>query len=253
MLTNEDILKLLNKLETNIADDLENEFLEFKPWKNCETARKEAIEYSVCFSNANGGVIVFGVRDQIKGRKNAIQGVGKYDKDRFIRDIYQSTRPNVAVQVEEINVLEGTGKLLIIRVPKQTEGVFFSTSDGLYKKRIGKNCMPLDANTLTEARISTGALDWSGSSIEGIDISALDPLEIERGRRILRSYDPNSQLLGLEDLGFLNGLGAMKGKQVTHTGLLLFGKEEVITQLCPQHQIHYIYQKGDTQVVRNEI
>jgi ATP-dependent DNA helicase RecG len=253
MLSTDEILKLLDKLETHTADDLETEYLEFKPWNDIKSVRKDAIEYTVCFANASGGVIVFGVKDQVKGRKKAIQGIGKYDADRFVKEIYQCTSPSIKVQIEEISVAEGTGKLLVLRVPKQTEGVFFSTSEGLYKKRVGKNCMPLDANTMTETRISTGALDWSGSNIDSIDISALDSLEIERGRRILRSYDPNSQLLGLDDLGFLNGLGAMKGKQVTHTGLLLFGKEEVITQLCPQHQIHYIYQKGDTQVIRNEI
>jgi len=34
-----------------------------------------AVDYAVAFANAEGGVIVFGIADRIRGWKNAIHGV----------------------------------------------------------------------------------------------------------------------------------------------------------------------------------
>jgi ATP-dependent DNA helicase RecG len=59
--TNCDIYHLLEQLDHSIADDLESNVLDFKPWDDPKEDMKVAIEYAVCFSNAEGGVVVFGV------------------------------------------------------------------------------------------------------------------------------------------------------------------------------------------------
>ena len=66
--TNSEILALLDRLDTVVADDLETQRLDFKPWTSPKDDMKVAVEYAVCFANAQGGVVVFGVADRIRGR-----------------------------------------------------------------------------------------------------------------------------------------------------------------------------------------
>ncbi|MCK4391686.1 ATP-binding protein, partial [Candidatus Bipolaricaulota bacterium] len=99
-----------------MADDLESDVLDFKPWEGPKKSMTAAVEYTVCFANAYGGLIVFGVKDRTRGREEAITGCERYDLDEWRRGIYQSTNPQLTVDIEELQVPEGT--LLLVRVPK---------------------------------------------------------------------------------------------------------------------------------------
>ncbi len=70
--SNEDILALLAQLDDAIADALESEFLHFKPSLGPKEDLKVACEYAVCFANAAGGVVVFGVADKQRVGKNCM-------------------------------------------------------------------------------------------------------------------------------------------------------------------------------------
>lgn len=232
--TNAEILVLLDRFDTSVTDDLETDWLDFKPWNNPKDDMRVAIEYAVCFTNADGGVIVFGIADRTRGRAVAVHGASGYDLDTWRRGIFDATRPNVTVEVEELAVPEGTGKLLIVRVPKGSSPPY-GTAQGLFKKRIGKNRMPLDPQGFTQMRIATGVVDWSGQPAEDVRLEDLDPVEIARARNILHRVNPESELRKLDDNGFLVGVGAIRQGKMTHTGLLLFGREQRLSELCPQH------------------
>lgn len=60
-------------------------------------------------------------------------------------------------------------------------------------------------------------------------------------------------MLELPDIEFLQGLEALRDGQVTHTGMLLFARREVLTSRCPQAQFHYVLHEGETGVARNDI
>ncbi len=249
--TNAEILALLDRFQAVTAEDLESQWLEFKPWTDPRADMRLAAEYAACLANGDGGVIVFGVADQVRGRAKALHGVGRYDRDLWIRSIYDSTRPNLRVDIEELAIPEGTGRLLLVRVPKGGT-LPHGTAKGLYQTRVGKNCMPLDPQGFLRSRVASGALDWSAQIAEGVTKSDLDPIEIERARGVLRREAPESPLLKLDDNRLLSGLGVVQAREVTHAGLLLFGREEVLTRLCPQHQVHYVYQTSATAVARND-
>ena len=185
--TNSEILALLDRLDTVVADDLETQWLDFKPWTSPKDDMKVAVEYAVCFANAQGGVVVFGVADRIRGRVAAIHGARGYDLDMWRRGIYDGTRPNLTVEVEELSVAEGTGKLVVLRVPPGLNPPY-GTVQGLFKQRVGKNCMPMDAHAFARSRVSMGAIDWSGEPAEGVTRADLDPVEIARARNVLRRY-----------------------------------------------------------------
>ena len=80
--TNAEILSLLDQLDRNVADDLETQWLDFKPCTKPKEDMKVAVEYAVCFANAEGGVVVFGVADRTRGRAAAIHG--------FVRSVFAS-------------------------------------------------------------------------------------------------------------------------------------------------------------------
>lgn len=111
-----DILALLDRFEHCNADDLESEFVDFKPWQGAKESLRTACEYASCFANARGGVVVFGVADRLRGRSRAITGAAGYDVDSFRRAIFDNTRPSIEAEIEEIAVPEGTGRLLVVRM-----------------------------------------------------------------------------------------------------------------------------------------
>lgn len=250
--SNTDIAALLDRLEDHVADDLEGFHLDFKPSQSPREDLKVACEYAVCFANAGGGVVVFGVADKIRGRARAIGGASGHDLDLFKRGIYDGTRPGIEAEVFELPVPEGTGRLLVVRVAEGMQKPY-GTAAGLFKQRIGKNCMPLDRAAFQRAQVESAALDWSGSPAHGVTVADLDPLQIERARQILRSKAPSSGLLELQELDFLQGLEAVRDGRVTHTGLLLFARREVLAQRCPQAQFHYVLHDSETTLARNDI
>jgi ATP-dependent DNA helicase RecG len=112
----ETIIHLLHRLDEAPADHLESEILDFKRWEGAKNSLSEAVQMAICFANAEGGVVVFGVKDGVKGRGKAITGCDRYDLDVWRRGIYESIRPHLTVEISELEVPEG--KLILVRVPK---------------------------------------------------------------------------------------------------------------------------------------
>ena len=249
----EQIFDLLDRLESHPVGDLESDLLDFKEWADERASLKVAIEYAVCFANGNGGVVVFGVRDKVKGREQAIAGVPAVDLDRWKQAIYEGTRPGLTVELSTLVVPEGTGSLLVMRMPSGIQKPYCTTA-GLYKVRVGKSCMPLTAAGFRDAQVRSGALDWSAQAAQGATLGDIDPLEVERGRKFLRRAIRDSSLLkgDRDDRAFLTAMGVLVDGRVTNAALLLFGREEVIRRVIPQHQVHYVHQVSPVRVAANE-
>lgn len=250
--TNDSIAELLKQLDHCVADDLESQYLDFKPWQGPKEDLRVACEYAACFANAAGGVVIFGISDKTIGRGQVIHGASGYDIDIFRKGIYGGTTPGIDAEVFEVDVAEGTGKLLVVRIPEGKQKPY-GTNAGMYKQRIGKNCMPLDPAVFQRAQITTAALDWSGAPAQGLSLNDLDPLQIERARQVLRSKNPSSGLIELDNVPFLEGLEALRGGLVTHAGMLLFARRDVLAAHCPQAQFHYVFHDSETTVARNDL
>jgi ATP-dependent DNA helicase RecG len=113
--------------------------------------------------------------------------------------------------------------------------------------------MALDPVVFQRAQISSAAVDWSGAPAIGLGLQDLDPLQLERARQILRSKAPSSGLLELSEVEFLQGLEAVRDGRVTHAGMLLFARREVLARYCPQAQFHYVFHDSETTLARNDI
>ena len=235
----EEILALLDRLEQEPADALESDVLDFKRWQDARASMTEAIEAAVCFANADGGVIVFGVRDRVVGRRQAISGCTGYDVDTWQRAIYDATRPNLTVEIEELLVPEGN--LLLVRVPRGPAPPY-GTAAGLYQIRVGKNCMPYSPEAFQRRQVTLGAIDWSAQPAEGLGLDALDGVEIARLRNTIESLRPQSPLLLLSDQELLEAIGAVRDGELTRAGLLLLGRRTVLARVLPQHEVIYLYE-----------
>ncbi|MBM4049462.1 MAG: AAA family ATPase, partial [Planctomycetes bacterium] len=247
----EDILRLLDELDKGkVADDLESEVLDFKPWlPDTKDNQSVAVETAICLANTEGGVIVFGVKDRVRGRAGAITGCTRYDLDVWRRAICDSTRPPLTVDVEDLDVPEG--RLLLVRVPKGARGPY-GTSSGVFKVRVGKACMPLDPAAFERRQVATGAIDWSAEPVEGLAHDALDPVEVARLRNVLRALHPQSDLLPLNDDDLLHAVGALSGSRVTRAGLLLVGRRDVLARVLPQHEVIYLDEPTATTIAFRE-
>lgn len=243
----EDILRLLDRLDNEPVDALESDVLEFKPWlSDAKDNLVEAIELAVCFANANGGMIVFGVKDRVTGRKEAITGCERYDLDIWRRGIYQDVRPNLAVDIEELEVPEGI--LLLVRVPKGPGNIVYGTSKGIYKIRVGKNCMPLSPDKFQSTKVAEGVIDWSAEIAEGTTFEDLSPIEIARLKNTLKARKPSSDLLGLSDIDLLKALEIIREGKITRAGVLFLCDKSSLRERFPQHEVIYLYQTKDTEI-----
>lgn len=179
ILSDNEILAVLDDLDSCCAGELESKWLDFKKWEDQKASRRLAVEMAVCFANAEGGVVVFGVDDKLVGKAGAIHGTEEVNEDDWRKSVYDGTRLGIDVEVSQVAVNEGTGRLLIMRVPKSTDGPH-GTVKGLFQRRVGKNCKPLDPQRWMKTRVATGALDWSGEFARDITADDLDPFELER-------------------------------------------------------------------------
>lgn len=243
MKTKDEIRILLKRLNGESADFLEDEDLEFKPWEeDAKSLHRMLRETAVCLANARGGTVVLGVRDRVKTRREAIQGVGRYDLAGLRRAIYDGTEPHLLVEIEEL--VEPEGRLLLIHIPKGMPP--HTTSEGVAKIRIGKECKPLTGQTFAQLLASGGQRDPTAEIIQTVKEEDLDPMEIAELRKIVQREAKNTQLGKLDDHRLLEALGLISKEGVTLAGLLLVGKSESLARLVPQHEVTFLRHQNTT-------
>jgi len=244
MRSKEEIRTLLQRLDREPADLLEDETLEFKAWEgDLKTRHRLLRETAVCLANARGGTIVLGVRDGVRSRREAIQGIGRYDLFGLKRAIYGGTDPHILVEIEELVEPEGT--LLLVHVPRGLPP--HTTSDGVAKVRVGKDCQPLTGRLMAQMLAGGGQVDATQEIVRGISIENLDPKEISELRHIIRREAQSADLARMGDRPLLEALGLIVGQDVTMAGLLLLGRTEVLRQHIPQHEVTFLRYRQITQ------
>jgi ATP-dependent DNA helicase RecG len=243
MRTKDEIRTLLKRLNGEPAEALEAEDLEFKLWEEeVKDLHRTLREVAVCLANARGGTLVLGIQDRKKTRREAIQGVGRFDFAGLRRAIYDGTDPHILVEIEELVEPEGT--LLLIHIPKGMPP--HTTSDGIAKIRIGKECKPLTGQTFAQLMASGGQRDPTAEIVPKIKEENLDLGEIEELRKVIQREAQSAGLVKLPDERLLEALGLISKEGVTLAGVLLVGKPEVIARVAPQHEVTFIRYRSAT-------
>ncbi len=244
----EQIGRLLEELDERQADDLEGQYLDFKQWneRSMSDSVDMVVEMAVCMANGGGGAVVFGVKDWITGRENAILGVPyEVDVNQLKRSVYDRTDPRLTPDFEEIRVPEGTGRLLIMQV---TGGLRpYTDTSGSAKVRIGKDCQPLTGSYRNRIMEETGESDFTVVTVPGSLESHVSAAAIEQLREVSRQESVPEELLTLADVELLRSLDVIRDGRLTHAGLLLAGKEDSIKQHVPGYSWTHLRMRNDTE------
>lgn len=247
MISKEEIHHLLDKLESNIADDLESQTLDFKQWnkRSLDDNVKLMLKMAVCMANGGGGSVVFGVADKVKGRSNAILGVPQeIDTTVLQKRIYEKTDPHLTPVFEDVAVQEGTKRLILMNVYPGMPP--YTTTDGAATIRQGKDCIPL-TGTLRRQMIETeGQADITAEIIREDWKSIMSPSAMERIREMMSAERGSEIFNNMNDEDLLTSIGALKNKFLTKGGLLLVGKPDAISRVIPEHRWSYRKMISDT-------
>ena len=230
-----EVRALLPRLDEVEADALEGQDLDFKEWPaDDRQAIRQAVDVAVCMANGGGGTVVLGVRDRVVGRARAILGVpSSTDLHQLKRDIYERTAPKLTPEIVELNVPEGTGRLLLMQVygglPPYT-----NTAGGGTVRR-GKDCVPLTGDMRDRLMVERGDSDITAMTVPDPVESLLSASALERLRDLARQEQAPADLLRQTDLDLLRALEVLRDGKLTKAGLLIAGNADAIVRHLPNY------------------
>lgn len=236
MKTTKEILDVLNQLDNYIADHFEDQELDFKEWneRSNNDSVNLAIKMAVCMANGGGGIVVFGIRDKVKGSANAIIGMPPHvDVSLLQKSIYNKTEPHITPSFEWVNVPEGHGRILIMRIfpgmPPYTE------TDGSATIRRGDECVPLTGSIRKEIMEQSGMSDFTSNITDRPWKDLFSAVAMERIRMMMSEERTPEALSLMSDEDLLLSIGAIKNGKLTFGGLLLVGSNDAIANYLPNH------------------
>lgn len=211
--------------------DRENDALDFKLLKG-DGAYRQLAQAAACFANASGGLIVVGVHDKRSGSA-AFKG-SDLDPSQVKAKIFALTQPGLLVSCDVLHFADA--RLLVVTVP---EGVEICSDDqGVTKRRVGSECLPMSALDQHLAREGRGLVDDT-AAISDLDVDAVRPRALAAARQALSDRgDQLSDLASVSDLDLLRALGVVSPDgRLLRAGEVLFCEPEPgSTVLLYQHR-----------------
>ena len=214
----------------------------------------DLVDAVVAFANTSGGDIYLGVEDD-----GTPTGVHESHKDytQLAAFIANRTVPPISVQAEPLYADDGM-MILLIHVPKN-RSIVASSSGKMQRRRIKGDGtpenIPLYPHEITTRLSELSLLDFSAQPVPGAQYQDLDPIERERLRGIIRSYNGEKYLLELSDDELdkaMQFVVTMDDKLIpTYTGMLMLGRKEKLKELIPTAESAFIMMRG-TEVTTNE-
>jgi ATP-dependent DNA helicase RecG len=207
----------------------------------------------VAMANTEGGLILLGVGDD-----GTVTGVQPSHQDAagLVALIANRTSPSLSVKAQVIDW--GDKKILSIQAPK-SRGIV-STSDGLLLRRrlmaSGRpEAVPFYPHEFIQRQSAMGLIDPSATPLASLTVEDLNPLERQRIREAIRRYGGDTSLLPLADEELDGALGlvtTIEGvRRPTVAGLLIMGREVILRQHLPAHEVAFQVLEG-TDVRVNE-
>lgn len=194
---------------------------------------EDIVETAVSFANAEGGLLVIGVRNRSAAGEAVVVGV---DLEQWspgeVRDkVFESTTPHLAVVVQPVP-LHGT-TVLVVQVQKGVD--VYGTTRGMFKWRREDRNQPLDEATMRGLRASRSLYDWSAEptalGASAVSRAALEEAAVrlsQRGAHDLAGVAISDPAQFLRDCGLLDG-----DQRLRRAGMLLYGSERALRETIP--------------------
>lgn len=247
-MTEEEILKIISQGESFTV--------EFKSEEKAFLSDHELCKAIVCLANGNGGVLLIGVEDNGRITGARPRHGSLTDPLRLKAAVFNNTIPNLHVDVEIFTIKESD--VITINVSRSDRPV--CTASGLYVRRAvmgtGRpGCVPFYAHEMKSRRGNLGLFDLTAQPVLSVRWEALDPIEFERLRRIIKQYRGDKILLELDDFEMGKALGLVEGnskpEHLTLAGVLLLGNEEILQSIVPAHEVAFQVLRGTKVEVNN--
>lgn len=199
---------------------LESARLDFKEdAKTTKESCRIALDASLCLANTSGGLVVFGLDDDVGGPESFVGS--QLDATTVRKYIHDNSRPHLLV---EASVAEFRGvSLLVVAVHADHDS--YADGKGRAPHRIGTDCVGMDPATQQRLREERRGFDPSGLPVpgHGVDVGALDRAR----QRLLASLRPERNALAkLSDSDLLRALGvADRAGQLLDAGRRLVGAD----------------------------
>jgi len=231
-----EIQTLIEQLDNHIADFFESQDIDFKEWngRSDNDSVNLVVKMAVCMANGGGGAVVFGIKDKVIGKQNAIVGVpNNIDESLLQKTVYGRTEPHITANFEWLQYPEYNARILIMKVfpgmPPYTE------TNGNATIRKGKECMPLTGSIRKEIIEVSGSSDFTANIVDAKWEDVVSPVAMERIRDMLSQEHAPEPLNTLKNEDLLTSIGAIKSGNLTIGGLLIAGTNEAIAKYVPEH------------------
>ncbi|MBR5995125.1 MAG: putative DNA binding domain-containing protein [Eubacteriaceae bacterium] len=213
----------------------------------------EIFEAVVAFANTEGGELYLGIEDN-----GEVTGVHKAHENTatVCAFIANNTIPPVSVRAE---IVDDILPVLKISVPKTYSGITATVAGKTLHRQLKADGEPENvpmyptafATRLSDLRL----LDYSAMPVLQSGIEDFDPIEVQRLRQLVTSYNGEKNLLDLTDEDLFKALGLVREQNntlyPTITGILLIGKVEAIKRHIPTHATVFQVLEG-TEVRNND-
>lgn len=214
----------------------------------------DIFEAVVAFANTEGGSLYLGVEDN-----GQITGVHPSHKNPITLSAFvaNNTVPPVSTRAE---IIDDEKPVLQISVPKSYSGVVATVSGKILRRRLKADGQPENtpmypseiATRLSDLRL----LDYSTIPIPEASMNDFDPLELDRMRKNILSYDGEKSLLDLADDELLKAIGFVRERdnQSTPTvlGLLMIGRVDSIKRFIPTHSTSFQVLEGTNVLINDD-
>ena len=214
----------------------------------------DIFEAVVAFANTEGGSLFLGVEDN-----GEITGVHESHKNPITLSAYiaNNTVPPVSIRAE---IIDEAKPVLQICVPKSYSGIVATVSGKILRRRLKADGQPENipmypseiATRLSDLRL----LDYSTLPLTEASLDDFDPLELERMRQSILSYDGEKSLLELSNEELFKALGFVRDMNhqlmPTVLGLLMIGRVDSIKRFIPTHQTSFQVLEGTNVLINDD-
>lgn len=249
------ITDLIIKCSVTPSESVECETVEFKEFdvKSIFNSKNLAAEISA-LANTSGGLIIIGIRDSSnivnEEWSNQLVGIDGVDLVELKERLSGKVKPSLNLFTEEIYINNKT--FIAIHVLKITN-TLISTSSGKYCIRDGRSSRPMEPHEVKTLITNLQAYDWSAEDInievdEALDNSAVESAYTDYCER--KKY-PDNEIPDKQR--FLEAIGATKNGILNKSGLLFFGKKEIIQSWLGYFEYRFSWKTRSGELILNKV